>query len=47
MTVFFSRRFYAMLNFLLRLVLLFSEAPNGLRYPRWGGRRDAVRLEKC
>jgi len=21
--------------------------PNGLRYPRWGGRRDAVRLEKC
>jgi len=20
--------------------------PNGLRYPRWGGRRDAVRLEK-
>jgi hypothetical protein len=20
---------------------------NGLRYPRWGGRRDAVRLEKC
>ena len=19
---------------------------NGLRYPRWGGRRDAVRLEK-
>jgi len=21
--------------------------PNGSRYPRWGGRRDAVRLEKC
>jgi len=21
--------------------------PNGLRYPRWGGRRNAVRLEKC
>jgi hypothetical protein len=21
--------------------------PNGLRYPRWGGWRDAVRLEKC
>ena len=21
--------------------------PNGLRYLRWGGRRDAVRLEKC
>ncbi len=21
--------------------------PNGLRYPRWVGRRDAVRLEKC
>ena len=21
--------------------------PNGLRYPRWGGRRDAVRLGKC
>jgi len=20
---------------------------NGLRYPRWGGRRDAVRLGKC
>ena len=20
---------------------------NGLRYPRWGGRRDAVQLEKC
>ena len=20
---------------------------NGLRYPRWGGRRNAVRLEKC
>jgi hypothetical protein len=23
------------------------QAPNGLRYPRWGGRRDAVRLGKC
>ena len=22
------------------------EWPNGLRYPRWGGRRDAVRLGK-
>jgi hypothetical protein len=20
---------------------------NGMRYPRWGGRRNAVRLEKC
>jgi hypothetical protein len=24
-----------------------EQAPNGLRYPRWGGRRNAVRLEKC
>ena len=23
------------------------QPPNGLRYPRWGGRRDAVRLGKC
>jgi len=23
-----------------------NEAPNGLRYWRWGGRREAVRLEK-
>jgi hypothetical protein len=23
-----------------------SQLPNGLRYPRWGGRRDAVRLGK-
>jgi len=23
-----------------------SVTPNGLRYPRWGGRRDAVRLGK-
>jgi hypothetical protein len=23
-----------------------ADAPNGLRYPRWGGRRNAVRLEK-
>jgi hypothetical protein len=27
--------------------LLCKELPNGLRYPRWGGRRNAVRLEKC
>jgi hypothetical protein len=25
---------------------LCKTATNGLRYPRWGGRRDAVRLEK-
>ena len=25
----------------------FTEDGNGLRYPRWGGRRNAVRLEKC
>ena len=24
-----------------------TEPANGLRYPRWGGRRDAVRLGKC
>jgi len=23
------------------------QAANGLRYPRWGGRRDAIRLGKC
>ena len=34
------------LNLLLLLVLHLLEAPNGLRYPRWGGRRNAVRLEK-
>ena len=30
-------------TFLLTYVVL---APNGVRYPRWGGRRDAVRVEK-
>ena len=30
----------------MHLILVFSEAPNGLRYPRWGGRRDAVQTEK-
>jgi len=29
------------------LIFCLSEAANGLRYPRWGGRRNAVRLEKC
>jgi len=29
------------------LLLLFDLPANGLRYPRWGGRRNAVRLEKC
>jgi len=33
--------------FELALAFAFDLAPNGLRYPRWGGRRDAVRLEKC
>jgi hypothetical protein len=27
--------------------LLCKGRANGLRYPRWGGRRNAVRLEKC
>jgi hypothetical protein len=31
---------------ILRLYHLFDSF-NGLRYPRWGGRRNAVRLEKC
>ena len=31
------------INFLKNL----AKPPNGLRYPRWGGRRDAVRLGKC
>jgi len=26
--------------------LVFDEVPNGLRYPRWDGRRNAVRLGK-
>ena len=26
---------------------MLNEAPNGWRYPRWGGRRNAVRLGKC
>jgi len=29
------------------LFLLFSKAPNGLRYLRWGGDGEAVQLEKC
>ena len=34
--------------FLIFINTLFcKELPNGLRYPRWGGRRDAVRLGKC
>ncbi len=28
-------------------LLFCRKAPNGLRYPRWGGRRTAVQLEKC
>ena len=32
--------------FLLPMIS-FNQTPNGLRYPRWGGRRNAVRLEKC
>jgi len=28
-------------------MLFCKEVANGLRYPRWGGRRNAVRLEKC
>jgi hypothetical protein len=31
----------------LMKVLFLREVANGLRYPRWGGRRNAVRLEKC
>jgi len=31
----------------IRRHILQDGLPNGLRYPRWGGRRDAVRLEKC
>ena len=27
--------------------IILRETPNGLRYPRWGGRRNAVRLGKC
>ncbi len=34
------------LNLSLLLVLHFSEAPNGLRYLRWGGDGEAVQLEK-
>jgi hypothetical protein len=30
-----------------KLTSLCKGRANGLRYPRWGGRRDAVRLEKC
>jgi hypothetical protein len=33
-------------NFDLTFNLVTLHAPNGLRYPRWGGRRNAVRLEK-
>jgi len=29
------------------LIFVLREAPNGLRYLRWGGRRNAVRTEKC
>jgi hypothetical protein len=28
------------------LFMFWKELPNGLRYPRWGGRRDAVQPEK-
>jgi hypothetical protein len=27
-------------------ILFCKETPNGLRYPRWGGRRNAVQTEK-
>jgi hypothetical protein len=33
--------------FILVCIVEYHQTPNGLRYPRWGGRRDAVRLEKC
>jgi hypothetical protein len=32
---------------ILDFMFLRGQTPNGLRYPRWGGRRNAVRLEKC
>jgi hypothetical protein len=35
------------LAFVFAFGFSFDLAPNGLRYPRWGGRRDAVRLGKC
>ena len=28
------------------ILMFLSQTPNGLRYPRWGGWRNAVRLEK-
>jgi hypothetical protein len=39
-------QFFAEPDLSLLLVLLFSEAPNGLRYLRWGGDGEAVQLEK-
>jgi hypothetical protein len=32
---------------ILILLMNLQELPNGLRYLRWGGRRNAVQLEKC
>jgi len=33
------------MNLVIKIPYLFDSF-NGLRYPRWGGRRNAVRLEK-
>jgi len=41
-----KRQFETQLNFWNCLKDLTQVLANGLRYPRWGGRRDAVRLEK-
>jgi hypothetical protein len=30
-----------------RTICIFFLPPNGLRYPRWGRRRNTVRLGKC
>jgi len=38
--------FFAEPDLSLLLVLLFSEAPNGLRYPRVGGRGQCLRCRK-
>jgi hypothetical protein len=42
-----KRQFETQLDFAKRPKDLTKHTPNGLRYPRWGGRRDAVRLGKC
>jgi len=38
--------YYHFLSFFKVSIFNLDQAPNGLRYPRWGGRRNAVRLGK-